>query len=112
MTNEVHVIPVPPLPEEELRRAVAVLREEAKAQVPNIKDSDLLIERPDERGFAGGGVGEIVLFVGGAVASGITKKWIEEILWPKIKPFIKKYSDEVLDLLLKIPSEGGNKKKE
>jgi hypothetical protein len=106
MTNKFKAIAVPHQIEKELRRAIAVLREEVKAQDPSIKDSDIVIERQDRRGLGAHEANEILLYVGSAVSAGITKKWVEDILWPKIKPSLEEYTNEVLELLRKIPGGG------
>ena len=107
MADNVQVIAVPLQLEEELRQAIAVLRQEIKTLDPNIRESDIVLERQEQKGMLGEMAGEVLLYVGGAVATGITQKWVEEILWPKVKPLLKKYSNEILDLLQRIAKGGG-----
>jgi hypothetical protein len=102
MTEHIKVIAVPDHLADELERALGAIRSEAKSANPNITDSDLVLERQTERGMLGGFGGEVLLYVGGLVAATVTKKWVEEVLWPRIKPLIEKHSNEVFDLLVRI----------
>jgi hypothetical protein len=53
-------------------------------------------------------VAAVILYVGGIVATKITEKWVEEVLWPKIKPRFEKHTDDVLALLKRLArKEGG-----
>lgn len=107
MTADFEVIKVPSDIEDEVQQAIAILRQEMRALDPAMKDSDIVVERQDQKGMLGGGVGEVLLYFSGAVVTGITERWVEEVLWPKVKPTIKKHSDKVLDFLLGISKKDG-----
>jgi hypothetical protein len=102
MADQIRVIAVPHHLADEVERALGAIRDQVKAASPNVKDSDIVLERQAQRGMVGGFGGEALLYVGGLVAATITKKWIEEVLWPRIKPTIARYSDDVFDLLLQL----------
>lgn len=112
MTEEIKVVAVPAHLADELEQALDAIRDEIKALNPDIQDSDIVLERQVDRGMMGGFGGEVLLYVGGLVATTITKKWIEEVLWVRIKPMLEKHSKEVFDLLGRIPKADGQARKE
>jgi hypothetical protein len=108
MNTQTRVVQVPSTLEEEIDALVAAIKEEVRAQEPEMSDSDLVVERQHVKGMIGGAVAAVILYVGGIVASKITEKWVEEVLWPKIKPRFEKHTDDVLALLKRLArKEGG-----
>ncbi len=102
MAENIRVIAVPDHLAEELERALAVIRDEMRTASPDARDSDIVLERQVDRGMLGGFAGEALLYVGGVVAATMTRKWVEEVLWPRVKPTLEKHSHEVFDLLVRI----------
>lgn len=102
MASDTRVVRVPINIEGEVARLLPILREETRKLGPAITDADIEFERPMRKDMLGGFVGEAFLFLSGAVASAITKKWVEEVLWPRIKPHAQKYTDDILALLLEL----------
>ena len=105
MPEEIKVIAVPKHLADELERALGAIRNEVKAVNPNIQDSDIVLEKQTHRGAMGGFEGEMLLYVGGLIGSTITKKWVEEVLWPRIKPAIEKHTNDMFDLLIRIAKD-------
>jgi hypothetical protein len=102
MASDTRVVRVPINIEGEVARLLPILRQETRKLGPAITDADIEFEWPMRKDMLGGFVGEAFLFLSGAVASAITKKWVEEVLWPRIKPHARQYTDDILALLLEL----------
>jgi hypothetical protein len=102
MPIEDYYVKVPPAIAEELQVLMPTIVEAARAEDQRIEPSDLEIEQSDRKGMFAEAAFGFILFVGATATTAFTKKWVDEVLWPKIEPLVKEKSDVILDFLLKV----------
>lgn len=73
-----------------------IMREELTSLNPEIGESDLVVTKPQIRGAFLETLAGVGLFLGAIVVQSLTKKWIEEVLWPRIEPILEDQTDEVI----------------
>ncbi len=71
------------------------LRAAMRVDHPEIKDEDLALEGGDRLPGVGGVIAGAALFLAGTVSEGLTKKYVDEILWPRLKPSLEAVTDKV-----------------
>lgn len=94
MSNESETVTIPADLTPEVELIIAVLLE----QRPDLEDQ-LAVVKPTTRDFIGGGVGEIILYIAGGALGWVTKKWVDDILWPELKKRLEKPSQRALKLV-------------
>ncbi len=105
MTNREESSSIPAELLENVKAIVDILHEER----PELKD-DVIVLAPSSRGAIGGGVGEAILFVAAGSLGWVTKKWLDEFLWPKLKKVIEAPSQRALEIVFgKVDSSPGAK---
>lgn len=90
---------------EDIAAVAPFIVEEARKQDQQISDSDFQVEGSSGQGVLFEATVGAILFVAGVAAQSITKKWVEEVLWPRLKPRVEKNTDLVLDFLLGVAAE-------
>ncbi len=63
------------------------------------------IARPSVGGFGATEASEIILLLSQGAMLWLTKKWIDDYLWPKIKEKIDKPSKELTDWIFSLPKK-------
>jgi hypothetical protein len=90
-------IPGDLLPEVEV--FVAVLQDAAKRD-PGTPPNEIRLIRTQTRPLGPGEIGTAIFFVSAAVAGWLSKKWLDEFVWPELKRRIEKPSHRLVDYLL------------
>ena|ERR1051326_2390747 len=86
---------------DDVEAIVAILIE----QHPELAE-DVAVVRPASRDFLGAGVGEVILYVASGALGWVTKKWVDEVLWPQLKSRLEKPTERAVEFIFGPKPEG------
>ena len=71
------------------------LRAAMQEDDPTIEEGDLALEEGERLPGVGGVAAGAALFLAANVVGNLTKKYVDEILWPRLKPGLERFTDKV-----------------
>jgi hypothetical protein len=98
MDDNVETFEIPAEMVDEMKITVQVLRARLSQKLG--KDVEIEVIEADSQGFGGIEIGTVLLSIPVAGLAILSKKWVEEVLWPEIKPALKEPTKRMLDFLL------------
>ena len=100
MSAEMEIFDVPPALLDEVAVAADVLREQLSRQASSAVEVHLV--RPRIDGLTAGEVTLDLLAIPAPAVAILTKKWLEEVVWPELKKRIEKPTRDLLDYLFSL----------